>query len=105
MGRMRNTRGFHRSGQFGEAGAPNRLANCTQVIWNRDCFYFQVTCVTDHKGVLEMGYLEKEVIRMELQIGELIRIVANLNERLKELEDTKSRKSYIQQIPFDSHTR
>ncbi|MFD1203825.1 MULTISPECIES: hypothetical protein [Sporosarcina] len=35
----------------------------------------------------------KEMIRMELQIGQLIRIVATMNERIKELEDLeKSRK-------------
>lgn len=51
-----------------------------------------------------MGYLEKEVLRMELQIGELIRIVANLNERLNELEDVKEYKSYMQKIQFGQKT-
>lgn len=48
-----------------------------------------------------MGYLEKEVLRMELQIGELIRIVANLNERLKELEEQKEYKNEV----FNVHVR
>lgn len=51
-----------------------------------------------------MGYLEKEVLRMEMQIGELIRIVANLNERLKELEDINEYKSYTQKIQFGQKT-
>lgn len=34
-----------------------------------------------------MDQLNREILRMELQISELIRIVANLNERLKKLED------------------
>lgn len=33
-----------------------------------------------------MNQLEKDVIRMELQTGQLIRIVAHLNERVLELE-------------------
>ena len=37
----------------------------------------------------EMSLLEKDVIRMELQIGQLIRIVANQNERLNRLEETE----------------
>lgn len=47
-----------------------------------------------------MSKLEKEVLRMELQVSELIRIVANLNERLKNIEDTEKARSYIQKIPF-----
>lgn len=31
--------------------------------------------------------MSREVLRMELQVSELIRMVANLNERLKQLED------------------
>lgn len=46
-----------------------------------------------------MGNLEKEVLRMEMQISELIRIVANLNERLKDIEDEKKLNRYIQKIP------
>lgn len=34
-----------------------------------------------------MKVKNQEVLRMELQVGELIRIVANLNERVKRLED------------------
>lgn len=61
-------------------------------------------CRGRYKRGVEMGYLEKEVLRMELQIGELIRIVANLNERLKELEDVKEYKSYTQKIQFGQKT-
>ncbi|WP_342513144.1 hypothetical protein MKY34_21505 [Sporosarcina sp. FSL K6-1522] len=39
-----------------------------------------------------MSLLEKDVIRMELQIGQLIRIVANQNERLNRLEETEKKK-------------
>ena len=39
----------------------------------------------------EMSLLEKDVIRMELQIGQLIRIVANQNERLNRLEETEKK--------------
>ncbi len=48
--------------------------------------------------MLLLGYLEKEVLRMELQIGELIRMVANLNERLMKLEDSEKGKHYVQKI-------
>lgn len=47
-----------------------------------------------------MTKLEKDVLRMELQIGELIRIVANLNERLQGIEEVKQKKSRIQKIPI-----
>ena len=43
--------------------------------------------------------LGKEVLRMEMQVSELIRMVANLNERLKNLEDKKKLNHYIQKIP------
>ncbi|WOV88022.1 hypothetical protein QWT69_02565 [Sporosarcina oncorhynchi] len=36
-----------------------------------------------------MEILEKKMIRMELQIGELIRIIANMNERIIELEENE----------------
>lgn len=47
-----------------------------------------------------MSTLEKDVLRMELQIGELIRIVANLNERLRAIEDNHDNRVFIQQIPL-----
>jgi len=47
-----------------------------------------------------MNILEKEVLRMELQVGELIRIVANLNERLRTIEDNNVTRVLIQQIPL-----
>ncbi|WP_172371397.1 hypothetical protein [Sporosarcina jiandibaonis] len=49
-----------------------------------------------------MTKLEKEIIRMELQISELIRVVANLNERLKMVEDKKTGKGkdFIKKVPI-----
>lgn len=41
---------------------------------------------------------EKEVLRMELQMSELIRIAANLNERLKVLEDRAASNLNFQRI-------
>lgn len=46
-----------------------------------------------------MMTLEQQVLRMELQIGELIRIVATLNDRLKEVEEVKTRRA-ITKIPI-----
>lgn len=46
-----------------------------------------------------MMTLEQQVLRMELQIGELIRIVATLNDRLKEVEEVKTRRP-ITKIPI-----
>lgn len=40
----------------------------------------------------------KEMIRMELQIGQLIRVVANVNERLTELESQYQQQHRLQQI-------
>lgn len=48
-----------------------------------------------------MTILEKELLRMELQIGELIRIVANLNTRLNEVERKPANIRYFHHIPFD----
>ncbi|MCZ2258683.1 hypothetical protein [Sporosarcina sp. G11-34] len=45
-----------------------------------------------------MTKLEKEVLRMEMQVSELIRMVANLNERIKEIEDKKQLNRHIQTI-------
>ncbi|WP_168157276.1 hypothetical protein [Sporosarcina ureilytica] len=42
-----------------------------------------------------MHRINKEVLRMELQISELIRMVANLNERLKELEEVEKSRMYL----------
>jgi len=42
-----------------------------------------------------MNQLEKDVIRMELQTGQLIRIVANLNERVLELENNANKRNMI----------
>lgn len=39
-----------------------------------------------------MSDVKQEVLRMELQVGELIRIVANMNERLNKIEDKEKRK-------------
>lgn len=43
--------------------------------------------------------LEQQILRMELQIGELIRIVATLNDRLKEVEEGERRRP-ITKIPI-----
>lgn len=48
-----------------------------------------------------MMILEKELLRMELQIGELIRIIANLNTRLNEVERKTDNLRYFHHIPFD----
>jgi len=45
-----------------------------------------------------MTKIEKEVLRMEMQVSELIRMVANLNERIKEIEDRKQLHRHIQTI-------
>lgn len=37
----------------------------------------------------------QDVLRMELQISELIRIVANLNDRLRHLEEVEADKFYM----------
>ena len=50
--------------------------------------------------ILEMTKLEKEVIRMELQISELIRIVAHLNERLKKFEEETKYIELLSHVPF-----
>ncbi|QUW24105.1 hypothetical protein JSQ81_15425 [Sporosarcina sp. Marseille-Q4063] len=47
-----------------------------------------------------MTKLEKEIVRMELQISELIRVVANLNERLKRVEDKSTGKEFVRQVPI-----
>ena len=44
--------------------------------------------------------VEKEVLRMEMQVSELIRMVANLNERLKDLEDERKLNHYIQNVAY-----
>lgn len=43
-----------------------------------------------------MTKVNHEMLRMELQISELIRIVANLNDRLKTLEEIENDKAYLQ---------
>ncbi|WP_318618188.1 hypothetical protein [Sporosarcina sp. YIM B06819] len=42
-----------------------------------------------------MNSLEKDIKRMELQIGQLINIVANQNERLNRFEDNERKKKII----------
>lgn len=44
-------------------------------------------CLSQKKGDVQVDKLNREVLRMELQVSELIRVVANLNERLRKLED------------------
>lgn len=41
---------------------------------------------------MDMHKLQQDIIRMELQIGQLIHITANLNERLNRLEQAESHK-------------
>lgn len=48
-----------------------------------------------------MRIIEKELLRMELQVGELIRIVANLNTRLNEIEKKTDRIRHFHHIPFN----
>lgn len=43
-----------------------------------------------------MTKVNHEMLRMELQISELIRIVANLNDRLKKLEEIENDKIHLQ---------
>lgn len=38
-----------------------------------------------------MTKLEKDVLRMEVQVGELIRIVANLNRQIQQLEEVNKK--------------
>ncbi|MFC5589145.1 hypothetical protein ACFPRA_09620 [Sporosarcina soli] len=44
-----------------------------------------------------MHTLDKEVKRLEMQIGQLVSIIANLNDRLNRLEDSE-RKNKIRSI-------
>lgn len=44
-----------------------------------------------------MHTVEKEVKRLEMQIGQLVTIIANLNDRLNRLEDSE-RKQKIRSI-------
>lgn len=67
---------------WGTGYLPKKLQGALE---NGDCFQVQVSYA--EKGAIKMNQLNREVLRMELQISELIRIVANLNERLKKLED------------------
>ncbi|WP_156450388.1 hypothetical protein [Sporosarcina sp. HYO08] len=41
---------------------------------------------------MDMNKLQQDLIRMELQIGQLIHITANLNERLNRLEKAENQK-------------
>lgn len=42
-----------------------------------------------------MEKLEQQLIRMELQVGQLIRIIAGMNERLNELEERELARKVI----------
>ncbi len=50
--------------------------------------------------MLVLTKIEKEVLRMELQISELIRVVANLNERLKRVEDKNKSNDTVRKVPI-----
>lgn len=51
-----------------------------------------------------MEKLQREVLRMELQMTELIRMVANLNERIKYLEQSKNENVYFTIKRFSKKT-
>ncbi|MCM3744148.1 hypothetical protein M3193_08335 [Sporosarcina luteola] len=42
-----------------------------------------------------MEKLDQQLIRMELQVGQLIRIIAGMNERLNELEERELARKVI----------
>ena len=42
-----------------------------------------------------MKNIEQQLIRMELQVGQLIRIIASLNERINELEEKELSRKVI----------
>ena len=50
-----------------------------------------------------MSPYEKDIVRMELQIGQLISIVANMNERIIKLEDKASNKHMIMMKSVSKH--
>ena len=52
-----------------------------------------------------MNTLEKDVKRMEMQIGQLISIIANLNDRLNQIEDIEREKKIrtIRKIALADH--
>lgn len=49
-----------------------------------------------------MNTVEKDVKRLEMQIGQLVSIIANLNDRLNRLEDNERKKKIrsIHKIPL-----
>lgn len=52
-----------------------------------------------------MTSLEKDIQRLELQVGQLISIVANQNERLNRFEEIERKKRIVafQRIPLAEH--
>lgn len=49
----------------------------------------------NQKGGNYLEQFEQQLIRMELQVGQLIRIIAAMNERLKELEEKELERKVI----------
>ena len=60
---------------------------------------------TERKGMGQLNTLEKDVERMEMQIGQLITIIANLNDRLNHIEDNEREKKIrtIRKIALADH--
>lgn len=48
----------------------------------------------EEKGVWNMTTIKKDMKRMEMQIEQLIRIVANQNNRLNRIEDLERKKKF-----------
>lgn len=59
----------------------------------------------ERKGMGQLNILEKDVERMEMQIGQLITIIANLNDRLNHIEDNEREKKIrtIRKIALADH--
>jgi len=56
----------------------------------------------EEKGVWNMTTIKKDVKRMEMQIEQLISIVANQNNRLNRIEDLERKKKFgtVHSIPL-----
>ena len=63
------------------------------------------TSRTERKGMGQLNTLEKDVERMEMQIGQLITIIANLNDRLNHMEYNEREKKIrrIRKIALADH--
>jgi hypothetical protein len=63
------------------------------------------TSRTKRKGMGQLNTLTKDVERMEMQIGQLITIIANLNDRINHIEDNEREKKIrtIRKIALADH--